>query len=120
MSPIRSDPSQANSLSVEDQNKLQAIHDDLCTHGDAVKDVVFEVDDMKVLYANAVARGAVSVQEPITIVAGGEPITASIKNYGDTTYNFVECTEYHGACMQGYRAVVAQDPCGRSFSAHLV
>lgn len=111
VSPIRSDHSQADTLSTEDQNKLQEIHDHLRTHGDAVKDVAFEVDDAKVLYVNAVAKGAVSVQEPITVSdKDGELVTATIKTYGDTTHTFVERTRYHGPFMPGYRTIVAQDP----------
>lgn len=111
VSPIRSDHSQTGTLSAEDQNKLLEIHDHLRTHGDAVKDVAFEVDDVKALYVNAVAKGAMSVQEPITVSdKDGELVTATIKTYGDTTHTFVERTKYHGAFMPGYRTVVAQDP----------
>lgn len=111
VSPIRGDHSQPNTLSGEDQYKLQEIHDHLRTHGDAVKDVAFEVDNLKALYANAVAKGAVSVKEPMTVSdRDGELVTATIKTYGDTTHTFVERTRYHGAFMPGYRAVVAQDP----------
>lgn len=111
VSPIRSDHSQAHTLSAEEQNKLLEIHDHLRTHGDAVKDVAFEVDDAKVLYVNAVAKGAVSVQEPITLSdKDGELVTATIKTYGDTTHTFIERTRYHGTFMPGYRTVVAQDP----------
>lgn len=117
VSPIRGDHSQPNTLSGEDQNKLQEIHEHLRAHGDAVKDVAFEVDNVKALYANAVAKGAVSVREPVTVSdKDGELVTATIKTYGDTTHTFVERTRYHGAFMPGYRAVVAQDPVADHFA----
>lgn len=43
---------------------LREIYEHLEKHGDAVKDVAFEVDDVGSVYYNAVEQGAVGVQKP--------------------------------------------------------
>lgn len=77
MSPIRSDYTQADTLAAEHQNTFQEIHGPSRTHGDAMKGVALEADDVKILYINAA-----SVQEPITVSdKDGELATATIKTY---------------------------------------
>ena len=111
-SPIRGPLFQADNMSEAELRKLREIHEHLTTHGDAVKDVAFEVDDARALYYSAVAKGAIGVQEPYSVQdkENGEFVTAVIKTYGDTTHTFVERSRYRGAFMPGYRAITVQDP----------
>jgi 4-hydroxyphenylpyruvate dioxygenase len=108
-SPIRSarylpkdDP-----ISAEDRRLLQEMHEHLEKHGDAVKDVAFEVDNVDGVYDKAVAQGAEAVQPPMT--AGdkehGHVRTAVIRTYGDTTHTLISRHNFRGAFLPGFRAV---------------
>lgn len=111
-SPIRGAGYCAEGISDAEKQKIEEIHKHLTTHGDAVKDVAFEVDDARALYYSAIARGATGVQEPLTVrdQRDGEIVTAVIKTYGDTTHTLVERSRYHGTFMPGYRAIKKRDP----------
>lgn len=111
-SPLRGSGFEAKDISLADKKLLMEIHEHINIHGDAVKDVAFEVDDARALYHNAIAGGAISVQEPITTYdkQDGEMVTAVIRTYGDTTHTFVERSRYHGTFMPGFRTVTVQDP----------
>jgi 4-hydroxyphenylpyruvate dioxygenase len=60
-SPVRSGKflPEDEPISPEDRKLLGEIHDHLEKHGDAVKDVAFEVDNVDGVYFKAVAGGAV-------------------------------------------------------------
>ncbi|KAL2160027.1 hypothetical protein VTH06DRAFT_1682 [Thermothelomyces fergusii] len=94
-------------ISAEDRQLLQEMHEHLERHGDAVKDVAFEVDNVDGVYERAVAGGAVSVQPPRT--AGdkeyGHVRTAVIRTYGDTTHTLIARQGFRGAFLPGFRAV---------------
>lgn len=111
-SPIRAAGYRPEGILEAEKQKLDEIHRHLTTHGDAVKDIAFEVDDARTLYYSAVAKGATSVQEPLSVYdqRDGEIVTAVIKTYGDTTHTLVERSRYHGLFMPGYRAIQKQDP----------
>lgn len=111
-SPIRGPFYEADNIPETERRKLREIHEHLNAHGDAVKDVAFEVDDARALYYSAVAKGAISVQEPCSMhdKENGEFVTAVIKTFGDTTHTFVERSRYRGVFMPGYRAITVQDP----------
>lgn len=103
-------------ISDEDRALLLEMHAHLERHGDAVKDVAFEVDDVSAVYHGAVAAGAVSVQEPRVIHAdeaklpgggSGSVLTAVIRTYGDTTHTLISRADYIGAFMPGFRAVTS-------------
>jgi 4-hydroxyphenylpyruvate dioxygenase len=108
-SPIRSPDKDIPS---EDLRELKEIYDHLQQHGDAVKDVSFEVDNVRAVYEHAVINGAVSVQEPKVTrdKLDGEVLTACIRTYGDTTHTLIERANYHGAFLPGYRAFNEADP----------
>ena len=93
-------------ISDEDQQMLREIHDHLEKHGDAVKDVAFEVDNVEGVYAKAVAGGAVAVQPPKTIrdKQYGHATTAVIRTYGDTTHTLISRKNYSGPFLPGFRA----------------
>jgi 4-hydroxyphenylpyruvate dioxygenase len=88
-----------------DQDLLASMADHLIKHGDAVKDVAFEVDSVDQVYHQALARGAVSVSAPQTISdKDGAVKTAAIQAYGETIHTLVERKAYHGLFLPGYRA----------------
>jgi 4-hydroxyphenylpyruvate dioxygenase len=110
-SPLRSPGVSHESGTADDQALLREIEDHLRQHGDAVKDVAFEVDDVESVYEQAVAKGATSVQQPIvTADKDGRVKTAVIKTYGDTTHTLIERSSYHGVFLPGYRPVLDVDP----------
>ncbi|KAH7366752.1 4-hydroxyphenylpyruvate dioxygenase [Plectosphaerella cucumerina] len=87
---------------------LKEMHAHLEKHGDAVKDVSFEVDDVRAVYDRAVANGAVSVQEPALLhdKQYGDVLTAVIRTYGDTTHTLISraAGSYSGPFLPGFRA----------------
>lgn len=98
-------------MTESDRQLLQEIHAHIDTHGDAVKDVAFEVDDVRIAYSTAVANGATGVQSPLTTNdKDGEVVTAVIGTFGDTTHTLVERSNYRGIFLPGYRAVESHDP----------
>jgi 4-hydroxyphenylpyruvate dioxygenase len=102
-SPLRAP--EAADISEEDRELLQEMYEHLATHGDAVKDVAFEVDDVKAVYELAVQNGARSIASPQKLKdADGEMWTATVSTYGDTTHTLVQRRGYRGVFMPGYRA----------------
>lgn len=95
----------------EDAKLVAEMHDHLDQHGDAVKDVAFEVDDARAVYTRAVEKGAVSVSEPqiLTDKADGEVVVASVRTYGDTTHTFVEKRGYRGVFLPGFKETVEKE-----------
>ncbi|CRK34566.1 hypothetical protein BN1708_006401 [Verticillium longisporum] len=95
-------------ISKTDRALLTEIHEHLEKHGDAVKDVAFEVDDVKAVYTTAVAAGAASVQEPGLLhdETHGDVATAVIRTYGDTTHTLISraAGSYNGPFLPGFRA----------------
>lgn len=116
--PIRDIAEKTTSAS--EKQLLAEIHAHLAKHGDAVKDVAFEVDNVQAVYDRAVQAAVydravqhetVSVQEPRTLRdEHGEVITAIIRTYGDTTHTLVEKSRYQGIFMPGFRTVDQEDP----------
>jgi 4-hydroxyphenylpyruvate dioxygenase len=110
-SPIRSYTalSEDDPISPEERRLLKEIHEHLEQHGDAVKDVAFEVDDVDAVYQQAVKQDAVSILPPRTTSdENGSVRSASISTYGDTTHTLISRSSYHGAFLPGFRAVPAQ------------
>ncbi|KAI4241769.1 MAG: hypothetical protein LQ352_007383 [Teloschistes flavicans] len=90
---------------------LAEVHAHLSKHGDAVKDVAFEVHDAKGVYWHAIKQGAIGVQKPLVLTDGfGSVTSASIQMYGDTTHSLIESGEYRGVFMPSYRPIQAIDP----------
>jgi len=110
VSPLRS--RQIQNVTEEEKKQLEAMHEHLEKHGDAVKDVSFEVDDVYAVYNQAVANGAVSVRPPKrTEDKGfGSVVTATIQTYGETTHTLIDRQEYTGSFMPGYRTTTTTDP----------
>ena len=84
---------------------LKDVHAHLEKHGDAVKDVAFEVDNVEAVYNKAVGEGAQAVQPPRVHKDPnyGSVTTASICTYGDTTHTLICRNSYTGPFLPGYR-----------------
>ena len=103
-SPLRS-LDRAEGFSQEERALLREVHDHLSRHGDGVKDVAFEVDDVDAVYRAAVTKGAKVVSQPRMLGdKEGEVKVATIKTYGDTTHTLVERGNYRGIFLPGYRS----------------
>lgn len=91
-------------------------------HGDGVRDICFEVDDVDAVYKEAVARGAESVAEPHDVSdANGRIRRAAIKTYGDTIHSFISTADYKGPFLPGFEAnVIEEEDCGLEFIDHIV
>jgi len=113
-SPIRSGKHlpESDPASPEDRELLAEIHAHLEKHGDAVKDVAFEVDSVDGVYGKAVAEGAEAVQPPTTFhdKLHGSVRTAVIRTYGDTTHTLISRADYTGPFLPGFRAAAAPPP----------
>jgi 4-hydroxyphenylpyruvate dioxygenase len=110
-SPLRS-LDQLDRFNPEEQAELKEIHDHLEKHGDAVKDVAFEVDNVDAVFFAAVKNGAKAVFNPKTLEDKlGRVKTATIQTYGQTTHTLIERSEYRGVFMPGYRSETGnEDP----------
>ncbi|KAI9768611.1 MAG: hypothetical protein M1840_004808 [Geoglossum simile] len=110
-SPIRAPGAGDGAIPKEDQKLLQEIYEHLQKHGDAVKDVSFEVDDVHTVWSRAIDGGAGNVRAPTILEdESGEVLAATIKTYGDTTHTLIERTHYRGIFLPGYRSTTSEDP----------
>lgn len=98
-------------VSFEEARLLEDVHLHLERHGDAVKDVAFEVDDVRGLFAEAIKKGARVITEPYELSDHeGTVICATVATYGDTTHTLIERKHYTGIFLPGYRATVQFEP----------
>ncbi|PFH58927.1 hypothetical protein XA68_13035 [Ophiocordyceps unilateralis] len=107
-SPLRSAEHLAadEPISEADRNLLAEMYAHLEKHGDAVKDVAFEVDNVEGVYQRAVKGGAVAIRAPEEQRDGelGSVVTAVINTYGDTTHTLIDRSAYSGLFLPGFRA----------------
>lgn len=94
-SPLRSpyNTSKLNHLfpSQKEQDLLTEIHEHLAKHGDAVKDVAFEVDSVDAVFNAAMQNGAVAVSPPESLQdENGVVRVATIRTYGETTHTLIQ------------------------------
>ncbi len=100
-------------ISDADRALLEEMHAHLEKHGDAVKDVAFEVDSVEGVYRAAVdGGGAEPVQPPRVLrdskaLGGGCVTKAVIRTYGDTTHTLINRDGYGGVFLPGFVAVAA-------------
>jgi 4-hydroxyphenylpyruvate dioxygenase len=79
--------------------------DHIRLHGDGVRDIALEVEDVDRAYKETTKRGARGVQEPTTVKDDkGEIRRAAVATYGDTIHSFIDRSQYRGDFMPGYRA----------------
>nr|XP_023996631.1 4-hydroxyphenylpyruvate dioxygenase [Salvelinus alpinus] len=83
----------------------------LMKHGDGVKDIAFQVEDLEFLIKKAKERGAVVVKEPwIEQDSHGKVKYAVVQTYGDTTHTLIEYLgPYKGLFLPGYNTSVVKD-----------
>ncbi|KAI0862572.1 4-hydroxyphenylpyruvate dioxygenase [Xylaria cubensis] len=101
-------------ISEDELALLKEMHAHLERHGDAVKDVAFDVDDVQAVYDRAISGAdgiAISVQPPRlsrgSNAKEGEVMTAVVRTYGDTTHTLISRRNYTGPFLPGF---VARDP----------
>jgi 4-hydroxyphenylpyruvate dioxygenase len=102
----------------------------LVKHGDGVRDICFEVDDVDASWGEAVKRGARAYEEPYwSEDEHGRVRRASIHTYGDTLHGFVgkrdagpqEAGAYSGVFLPGYTEKhIAGQGCGLIRIDHMV
>ncbi|MBS1716281.1 MAG: 4-hydroxyphenylpyruvate dioxygenase [Armatimonadetes bacterium] len=81
-----------------------AMAEKIAYHGDFVRDIAFEVDDVDWAYKTAVERGAKGFQSPITLEDDfGKVRRASIHTYGDVLHSFINRDGYKGHFLPGFR-----------------
>ncbi|KAF2280504.1 4-hydroxyphenylpyruvate dioxygenase [Westerdykella ornata] len=98
----------------EEAGLLREIHAHQENHGDAVKDVAFEVDNVDAIYTSAIAAGGISIRAPYTLSdEHGSVRLATIQTYGDTTHTLIQRLDYTGAFLPGYREEKTADPVSR-------
>uniref|UniRef100_T1J5D0 4-hydroxyphenylpyruvate dioxygenase n=1 Tax=Strigamia maritima TaxID=126957 RepID=T1J5D0_STRMM len=97
----------------------------LILHGDGVKDVAFEVEDLKSIMQRAVKNGAKVVKD--IWEEHDENGTVRLAIYGDTTHTFMERNNYKGVFLPGYIKHPNDDclvdklpPVGLKFIDHVV
>ncbi|PHH81737.1 hypothetical protein CDD83_3487 [Cordyceps sp. RAO-2017] len=94
-------------ISEAEREQLRDMYAHLERHGDAVKDVAFEVDNVEGVYQRAVKGGAATVRPPREWRDGdgaGSVVTAVISTYGDTTHTLIDRSRYSGPFLPGFRA----------------
>ncbi len=85
------------------------IADHVHRHGDGVKDIALEVEDVDRAWEGTTKRGARSIEEPHDVKdEHGTIRRAAIATYGDTIHSFVDRSKYKGAFMPGYRGTGAK------------
>uniref|UniRef100_A0A915DAC3 4-hydroxyphenylpyruvate dioxygenase n=1 Tax=Ditylenchus dipsaci TaxID=166011 RepID=A0A915DAC3_9BILA len=82
------------------------IGDHLVQHGDGVKDVAFEVDNLDWIMEHAKKENATIVQD-ITEETDefGSIRKASIQTYGDTIHTLIETSKYKGDFLPGFKTL---------------
>jgi 4-hydroxyphenylpyruvate dioxygenase len=103
-------------------------HDEMAAHhllhGDGVKVIAFEVDDVEQAWRETTARGARSAQAPTEHKdEHGILRTAAIAAYGQVWHLFVDRSDYAGPFKPGYRALpddATARPAGFAAIDHIV
>ena len=82
------------------------IADHVLRHGDGVKDIALEVDDVEKAFTETTKRGALPVHEPHEMKdENGIVRRAAIATYGDTIHSFLDRSRYRGPFLPGYKAM---------------
>lgn len=92
-------------------------------HGDGVKAISFEVDDVDDAIEQTRRRGATIASAPQTVQDEyGSVRLATIATYGDTVHRFVDRRAYGGPFLPGYRPLAGYDvrPVGLAAVDHVV
>jgi 4-hydroxyphenylpyruvate dioxygenase len=94
----------------------------LGAHGDFVRDVCFEVDDVDEAFRTAVARGAETAVHPRSLTDSfGEVRIASIHTYGDVLHTFLNRDKFSGLFLPGFQPLNRKgDAIGIEYVDHVV
>lgn len=75
----------------------------IAEHGDFVRDIAFEVDDVDWAFKAATERGAQAAQEPTTLEDDhGKVRIASIRTYGNVVHSLLNRDQYKGPFLPGF------------------
>ncbi|MEM6795785.1 MAG: 4-hydroxyphenylpyruvate dioxygenase [Acidobacteriota bacterium] len=78
-------------------------------HGDGIKDICFQVNDVDSTFAEVTSRGAETVREPYEYSdENGKVRRATIATYGDTVHSLIGIKEYKGPFLPGYKEDVIE------------
>jgi 4-hydroxyphenylpyruvate dioxygenase len=87
-----------SSLRANDPDNMRLIF-----HGDGVKDIALDVEDVEAAFTHAIRNGAVGVTPPTRLEDDhGTYELATIRAYGDTTHSFVNRDRYRGVFAPGF------------------
>lgn len=75
-------------------------------HGDGVRDIAFDVEDVDFVYDSCMKRGAISNSQPKTSKEEGVFSIASIKTYGDTIHSFIDNSKYKGVWAPKFKKLI--------------
>lgn len=76
----------------------------MITHGDGVKDIAFQVEDLEGIFDTAKKRGAKVVRDIWREEDEfGTVSFATVQTFGDTTHTFVERKGYKGIFLPNYK-----------------
>jgi 4-hydroxyphenylpyruvate dioxygenase len=94
----------------------------IASHGDAVRDIAFLVEDADRAFDEAVRRGARPAMEPTDRGDRcGAVRQAAIHTYGDTVHSFISNKDYRGPFLPGFSTrAVHGDPLGILRMDHIV
>ena len=103
-------------------------HDEMAAHhllhGDGVKTIALEVDDVEQAWRETTARGGKSLQAPTeTKDDHGILRTATIATYGQTVHQFIDRSDYNGPFKPGYKSLpedTTVKPTGLAAVDHIV
>jgi 4-hydroxyphenylpyruvate dioxygenase len=78
-------------------------------HGDGVRDIALDVEDVDRAHEGTTERGARSVEAPETISDdNGTVRRAAIATYGDTIHSFIDRSKYKGVFLPGFKPTGAK------------
>jgi 4-hydroxyphenylpyruvate dioxygenase len=91
-------------------------------HGDGVRDIALEVEDVDAAFHEALKRGAAPSREPEDLSdAHGTVRRAAVRTYGDTVHSLLSLKNYSGPFLPGFaRAEVPAEPAGITRVDHIV
>lgn len=96
----------SNTALADEARVIKEMQEHLDAHGDAVKDVAFDVTDLDMVFGFAERHGAGIVMRPTKLMDQyGSVRVATICTYGDTVHTFVDRADYTGPFIPGYKII---------------
>ncbi|KAL1518161.1 hypothetical protein ABEB36_001827 [Hypothenemus hampei] len=90
----------------EEDQEEQSLNEHLCKHGDGVKCIAFNVENIEGIVKRAKEKGAKIVKDIWTESDfNGHVKFATIQTYGDTVHTFVDRSLYRGQFLPGFVAL---------------